>query len=332
MGRLYQFDHDPACCTFAGRLRHKNVKPWYHRLNNFIFPHIFAIFKIYLLLCLNHHLMASLLPYHDIPVKNKLETDLVLKVSLMKEVIKPTKPHRHADYHELIWLSEGSGYHEIDEISFEVQAPVAFYLRPGQTHCWNFSSIPKGYVILFKEELLKKDDIDLLYNLPAQIAVADEGLLFAFLAAFYTEYKAKGPALDIHTAYLHFLIAKLRQYAANGTLQPIQAVHDVFQQYKRLINSHFLQQKQLAFYAGRLHVTTAALNDACKKAVYKTASAVFNERVLLEGKVLLSATAKPIGEIAGILQFSDSPHFIKFFKQHTNLTPGAYRELALAKK
>ncbi|EHQ28848.1 helix-turn-helix domain-containing protein [Mucilaginibacter paludis] len=275
--------------------------------------------------------MPSTIP-HDIPIKNKLETGLVLKVSLMKEVIKPTTPHRHADYHELIWLREGSGYHEIDEVNFEVQAPVAFYLRPGQTHRWNFSSIPKGYVILFKEELLKKDDIDLLYNLPAQVPVADESLLFIILAAFYAEYKAKVPELEIHTAYLHFLIAKLRQYAANGASIPIKGIHDIFQQYKRLVNSHFLEQKQPAFYAGLLHITTAALNEACKKAVAKTASAIINERVLLEGKVFLSGTAKPIGEIAGILQFSDSPHFIKFFKHHTNLTPGAYRQLAMAKK
>ncbi|WDF54208.1 AraC family transcriptional regulator [Mucilaginibacter sp. KACC 22063] len=268
---------------------------------------------------------------NNIPVKDKMEADLEIKVSLMKEVIKPTRPHRHANYHELILLNQGSGFHEIDGHQFEVISPVAYYLRPGQTHCWNFSSLPKGFVILFREELLLKEDIEILFRFPAQIALsAADHPLFDLVNLLYNEFKSAAPDTGTYRAYLHLLIAKLRQLSKTG--KPIfNGADHLFQQYKRLVNDHFAQTRELGFYAERLHVTTAVLNETCKKAVYKTPAVVINERILLEAKLLLSATGKSVHEIATDLGFTDSPHFIKFFKQNTNLTPGAYREMAVTK-
>lgn len=259
-----------------------------------------------------------------------MQTGEVLKVSLMKEVIKPTVPHRHADYHELIFLKQGSGFHEVDQQAFDVISPVVYYLRPGQTHCWNFSSIPKGYVILFREELLLKEDIDLLYSFPAHVPLKDQVDIFRLLDGFYDEFRTQQLGVSIYSAYLHLLVAKLKNFTESPAVSH-GAVH-IFQRYKRLVNDHFLQHRQLKFYALELNVTAAVLNSTCRKAVDKTALAIINGRILLEAKILLSATPRSITEIAYDLDFADAPHFIKFFKQFTNLTPGIYRELALEKK
>lgn len=266
----------------------------------------------------------------QIPVKAKIDADQVLKVSLMKEVIKPTKPHRHADYHELILLNKGAGFHAIDDTSYEVTTPVAYYLRPGQTHCWNFSNIPKGFVVLFREELLQKDDMDLLYTLNSEINIAGETFIFALLEKFYEEYKFQPADYTVFKAYLHLIFAKLAQISNAG--QPNQLpLNGIFHQYKRLINENYHEVKQVQKYAEMLNITPASLNETCKKAVGKTASALINERIFLEAKVLLSNTAQPVTEIAFNLQFSDSSHFVKFFKLFTNLTPGKYRELSVVK-
>jgi AraC-like DNA-binding protein len=267
----------------------------------------------------------------EIPVKDKMAVEQLVKVSLMKEMIKPTKPHRHANYHELIVLSQGAGFHEVDTHDYEVVTPVIYYLRPGQTHCWNFTAIPKGYVILFREELLRKEDIDLLYTLPSQVTLEKHELLFELVAAFYSEFKAGEAGTEVYRAYLHLLITKFRHLSQ--TVRTGHSASDqLFQLYKREVNEHFTQNRQLLFYADKLNITTAVLNETCKKAVGKTAMTIINERVLLESKLLLSATASPVNAIAHQLKFSDAPHFINFFKLHTNLTPGHYRELALAKK
>lgn len=260
-----------------------------------------------------------------------MDTDQILKVSLIKEVIKPTKPHRHADYHELILLSEGSGFHEIDDVNFDVIAPVMYYLRPGQTHCWNFSSVPKGHVILFKDELLRKEDIDRLYTFPAQIDLKGQPFLHVLLTEFAAEAKSGEVGTSVLEAYLHLLIAKLKQLSKTPKSTQ-SSIDQLFLSFKRLVNNHFLINKQLAFYTDVLSVTISVLNEACKKSAKKTALAVINERVLLEAKLLLSATGQPISCVADTLAFSDSSHFIKFFKHHTNLTPGQYREMAIGKQ
>lgn len=268
---------------------------------------------------------------NGIPVKSKITAESLFKISMMKTVIKPTKPHRHADYHEFIFLDGGSGFHDIDDMSFEVTPAAAFYIRPGQTHCWNFSALPRGYVLLFREELLPKEDIGILFDLPAHIPLGNQPRLFRLLSDLYEEYKDTEASYPVYGAYLHLLIAKLKMLS--GTNNDTGTFSDgLFQQYKRLVNDNFLENKQLKFYAGKLNTTLGTLNDTCKRASGKTASSVINERILLEAKMLLAATGRPVKEIAAVLRFSDAPHFVKFFRLYTNLTPGKYRELALVKK
>lgn len=267
-----------------------------------------------------------LLP-QNIPVKDKLDTGTPFKVSLMKEVIKPTVPHRHAGYHELILLSQGAGFHEIDGLSSEIIPPVAYYLRPGQTHCWNFTAIPKGYVILFREELLLKQDINAFYGFPSLIRLQQPDIFFQLTTIIHLEYARQAWSANTAQAYIHLLVSKLQQSVVQHQ-SDLRPANSLFQQFKQLINTHFATRKDLAFYAAHLHITTAVLHKTCKKAMDKTPGAVINERVLLEAKLLLSATEKPISDIAIELGFTDSPHFIRFFKQHTHLTPRSYREMA----
>ncbi|MGY3212511.1 AraC family transcriptional regulator [Mucilaginibacter sp. HD30] len=264
----------------------------------------------------------------NIPVKDKLNTGQLIKVSLMKEVIKPTRLHRHADYHELILLSQGSGFHEVDGQHFEVEAPVAYYLRPGQTHSWNFTALPKGYVILFREEMLLKQDITFLFNISTQILLQPGDYLFVIAELLRKEFENAHASEDSYAAYVHLLITKLSVLASTEKPNFVKHTH-VFQQFKRLVDAFFAEGKALSFYAGELNITIAVLNQTCKKVVGKTPTTIINERILLEAKLLLSATSKSVNEIGDHLGFADSPHFIKFFRKSTNLTPGAYRELAI---
>lgn len=267
------------------------------------------------------------IPPHSVPVKSKIDAELNFKISRMKEVVKPTKLHRHSDYHEIILLSEGSGSHEIDDTVFDVVAPVAYYLRPGQAHCWNFTSIPKGFVLLIKEELLLKEDIDLLFDTPVEFSLKGLEQLLKLAEDMQYEYVNSSLPSNIWQAYFHLLLVKLRHARGTAGNLPL-AQSGTVQKYKRLIDTHFRGQKHLSFYVSALSMTTVSLNDACKKAVNKTASAIISERVILEAKLLLSATGLSVSEISNQLGFSDAPHFVKMFKLKTNLTPGTYRDLS----
>ncbi|NHA03325.1 helix-turn-helix domain-containing protein [Mucilaginibacter sp. HC2] len=263
-----------------------------------------------------------------IPVKSKIASDQVLKISPFKEVIKPTVPHKHADYFELIVLSQGAGFHTIDDYTFDVTPPDIYFLKPGQTHCWDFSRIPKGFVILFREELLNSEGLEVVYQLPAHISLADGGILFELVKRFYQDYQSN-TSLTILKTYLQLILLKILEQSG-AFIQRDVTFNAVYYQFKSLVNENYQRIKKIQDYADLLKMPASRLNLICRNASGKTPSMLLNERILLESKTLLSNTPLSIKEIAATLDFSDTSHFVKFFKINTNLTPGLYRELAFA--
>lgn len=259
-----------------------------------------------------------------IPTKSKIDADQALKISPFKEVIKPTVPHKHADYFELIVLNQGAGYHTIDDTTYEVLPPSVYFLKPGQTHCWDFSRIPKGYVILFREELLNREGLEIIYHLSTHIQLKESDTLFELIKRFCLDYK-DAASLTILKVYLQLILLKVSVESANTG----STFHPVYYKFKSLVNDHYHQFKKVQDYADLLKIPVTQLTSVCKTTSGKTPSMLLNERVLLEAKTLLSNTELSIKEVAANLEFSDSSHFVKFFKLYTNLTPGRYRELAL---
>ena len=265
----------------------------------------------------------------EIGIKNKLDDHMIIKDSNMKQVIKPTKPHKHEGYHELIFLSQGSGFHQIDMEKIDVHPPVGFYLRPGQVHCWDFSKIPGGYVILFKEEALNGfwTTKNSLMNVPALFLLEKNQPFFDLVEQFYQQYKT-GETIEILSAFLNVLVLKILSV---GNDQPPSLPSELsdFYAFKSLVEENFLQVKQVTHYAEMLKFSTYRLNAICRSVANKNASEIIKERVLMEAKNQITHTTLSLAEVAYRLNFTDPSNFIKFFKARTTLTPSEYREKAM---
>lgn len=261
-----------------------------------------------------------------IPLKSKLEKEFLLKVSRMKPVIKPTVPHRHAGYHELIFLSKGSGTHTIGDERFEVLPNTGYYLGLSEVHCWDFSKIPDGYVILFKEEVLANypKAFNILFQLEKTFDLGTNSeQLFSLLDLFHKGFQT-GTSQEQLAAYLNLLI--LNTYEIPVKNIPIDSgLTDQLSQFKRLINQHFRDFKNVGDYAALMNVSARKLNTICRIRMNSSARDLIKERVLIEAKNSLAHTGRQVAEIAYELNFTDSSNFVKFFKQHTNLTPLEYR-------
>ncbi len=94
---------------------------------------------------------------------------------------------------------------------------------------------------------------------------------------------------------------------------------------RRLVEEHFRNQRQLAFYAEKLAMTVDRLNDHVKRATGVTAGHLIRQRVLTEAKRQLVFTNQAIHEIAYDLAFSDPSHFARFFRKQTGTTPQDFR-------
>lgn len=78
-------------------------------------------------------------------------------------------------------------------------------------------------------------------------------------------------------------------------------------------------------FAGQLSVHVNHLNRAVKDVTGKTTSQVIGERIVQEAKALLKHSDWNISEIGYSLGFEEPPHFVNFFRKHTQTTPRSFR-------
>lgn len=264
--------------------------------------------------------------------KNKLNDGALFKISRFKEVIKKTVPHKHDGYYELIFLSEGEGFHWIETESYRVEAPEFYFLKPGQLHYWQFTSIPKGFVVLFREEYfdsVKQESItSLLKHLDKIVRVSlpgdyQPGPVFEEILKEFLQNSPYSNSI-IH-GYLQAIFSKLLQMTESKKDQNSRS-SALPEQFLKLLSEKCPEMHLVNEYASLLHTTPQNLNAACRKYLAKSAGEIIAAQLILEAKRYILHTEKTIGEIAHILHFNDASYFVRFFKKHASLTPGQFRE------
>jgi AraC-like DNA-binding protein len=268
----------------------------------------------------------------EIGVKNKLEDKQLFKISRFKEIVKRTKPHKHDAYFELIYLSEGAGFHWIDTQKFQITPPVVFFLS-GQLHYWEMTAIPKGYVMLFRNDffnsLKHKDLLSLVASLKKNVHVhlsKDDRVDYIF-SEMEREYKNPSiHSVELMQGYLQVALIKLLRHKDQSTLPEATNGHAVFKRFEHYVQSaNPVSNVKVNEAADHLGLSPQNLNAICRKVSGKSASELIVEQVILEAKRYLIHTDKNISEIAFSLKFTDPSHFVKYFKKNVGETPQAFR-------
>ena len=100
---------------------------------------------------------------------------------------------------------------------------------------------------------------------------------------------------------------------------------EYFNQFMDELARHYMQHRSVGFYAAQLHLTPKYLTTIIRKTTGRTASEWIDDYVVLEAKNLLKYSTMSIQEIAYSLNFPNQSFFGKYFKEHTGLTPTAFR-------
>jgi len=269
---------------------------------------------------------------HVIQIKNKLDDGLLFKISRFKEKIKKTSPHKHDDYYELIFISEGEGFHWIETEKYMVSPPEFYFLKPGQFHYWQLTAIPKGFVIIFKADFfdnLKETDIISLYRQLTdkfRVSIPENYNPETILNELLQEYSESSVySTHIIHGYLRALFARMLQLAEIQSQESSVPV-SIFEKFQDLLVKECPRLHKVNDFASLLNTTPQNLNIVCRKHSGKSASELIISQLLLESKRYILHTENTINEIAFTLMFNDPSNFVKFFKRHENLTPGQFRE------
>jgi len=267
-----------------------------------------------------------------IDIKNKLDEGLTFKVSRFKEQIKKTKPHKHDEYYELIFLSQGEGFHCIESEKYMVSSPDFYFLKPGQLHYWQFTSIPKGFVILFSNNefnAIKENTlIDLIRKLTdtTRLKIQPDKFPTHLLEEIFNEFQLNTQySKEIIHGLLKALFGKLLQIKEDNP-QNKSLPQSVYEKFVQLLVKECPRLHKVNEFADLLNITPQNLNTICRKQTSKSASEIITNQLLLEAKRYILHTDNTINEIADILSFTDASNFVKFFKKHENITPIQFRD------
>ena len=267
-----------------------------------------------------------------IDIKNKLDEGLTFKVSRFKEQIKKTKPHKHDEYYELIFLSQGEGFHCIESEKYMVLTPDFYLLKPGQLHYWQFTSIPKGFVIIFNDNEFNAVNenvlIDLIRKLTdiTRLKIQSDKYPIHLLEEIYNEFQNNTQySKEIIHGLLKALFGKLLQIKDENPHNQTQ-LQPIFEKFLMLLVRECPRLHKVNEFANLLNITPQNLNSICRKQTGKSASEIITNQLLLEAKRYILHTDNTINEIADILSFTDASNFVKFFKKHENITPIQFRD------
>jgi AraC-like DNA-binding protein len=128
-------------------------------------------------------------------------------------------------------------------------------------------------------------------------------------------------------AYLQIWLAKAS--AIKIKMLENQGARDVdllMEQFRQLVDVHFLTLHKPGDYAALLHISPNILTKRATKYFGKTPSQLISEKLILQAKRQLHLTRKSIKEIAYCLNFQDEFYFSRVFKKFTKVSPQTFRD------
>lgn len=101
---------------------------------------------------------------------------------------------------------------------------------------------------------------------------------------------------------------------------------EYFNEFMSVLTKYYTRHRSVGFYAEQLHLTPKYLTTLIRKISGRTAIQWIDDYVMVEAKNLLKYSTMSIQEIAYYLNFPNQSSFGKYFRNHTDMTPSAYRQ------
>lgn len=100
---------------------------------------------------------------------------------------------------------------------------------------------------------------------------------------------------------------------------------ELFHKFITCIQTHYLDQKDVAFYANELCISPRYLSTITRQVTGESAKTIIDRHIILETKVLLRTTEMTVQEITNHLNFPSQSYLGRYFKKHTGESPIEYR-------
>jgi AraC-like DNA-binding protein len=268
----------------------------------------------------------------DYPSKANLEVFELHRIEEHKEFIRfPLLPHKKT-VHDFIFLTKGEVVRSKGLDKYAVRENQVFFLPAYNITSTDFVSRDAlGYYCHFSQDFLNNKTLQeaSFFDFDTPPVLVLEINFSKFLAQLLQHLLANAANLktEVVTKYLQAVLAELRENLAPAKAKNYDAAHAIFANFKNELLKKIYDVQTVAGFAELLHVSPNHLNKCTKSVTGRTAQDWINEMIILEAKVLLRQTGKPISEIALGLTGQDASDFGRFFRKKTGYTPTNFRKL-----
>ncbi len=247
----------------------------------------------------------------------------------------PFLPYRQ-DYYFFFLPRAGRSRHWIDFISYDWQPGSIYFTQARHIHLNQGNEPLEGTLLAFTEKFLLPEDMLSRKKLPIlqnpddihELKLSGEERdflhnLFVQMQAGYSQQQDS--TAGIMRSYLNiFLVYMSRIYTRQFNASPPSDDQWKIGRLKELLHEKYDPQLQAADYARLLDITPGQLNKLIMAYTGKTATALVQERIILEARRIIVHGDLSLKEMATSLGFDDAG-FSRFFKRLTGETPTAFR-------
>lgn len=239
------------------------------------------------------------------------------------------------DYYILMIVLKGSGTLHCDMETIYVKPKSIIVIKPYQVHsAAEISPDSEAYFISIAPFLMPVacDAIFKSLSIPQQLLTLPAPQLRSVLStaellhgAFTETHLYKATIMNgLFTALAHRIAALFSDSQQQDATHKNRA-YLITQDFKALV-SGFSFLHTPAFFAKKLHITPAHLNDCVKTVTGLAVSHFLQDAMILEAKRNLYYTNHDVKHIAYTLGFEDHRYFSRLFKKITCETPLAFRK------
>jgi AraC family transcriptional activator of pobA len=269
--------------------------------------------------------------------------------------------HRHVGLCQCVYLSTGAVTRDLEDSRATFAGPVAIVVPAGAVHAFAFRAESQGYVLTFDLARLLSDlgtpqqaPIAALFSMPRTLELADHAAESMRIAAVFEcllqEFRQpegfKSPVIGwLASSALWLLAAQAARVeprvgarhanggkrlgaSASSSTTAAAGRDDLARlwRFRQLIEQHYAQHWTVERYAGALALSATSLNRLCRSLTGSTATAVIQQRLMLECRRRLVYLPMSVGAIAAELGFKDPAYFSRFFRKHSRMSPSEFRQ------
>lgn len=233
-------------------------------------------------------------------------------------------PHRHFNSVQALLVSKGQTAFRCDDTVRTLDAPCFMIVPLGSVHGFRFTPETAGHVLSLSTGFTMRathasDPMLLMLTQGASGTIPDANLprvewLCSEMLAIQQDWRMPPP---LYLALAEALLRSLpRETSPEWTRDDAR-----LSGFRRLIELHLREHRNVAWYADRLGTTSKTLTRACRQRLGRTPGELIHARLVIEARRLLYFTNASVVEVAEELGFSDPSYFSRFYRRMTGRRP-----------